>query len=124
MDICLQPKEITINSKDKDFLESAMAIIEKYMSNTDFEVQLFADEMGMSRTILYKKLKAVTGLTVNEYIITIRVKRALQLLKQDKLTVSEIAYEVGFSSPKYFSTCFRKQFHKSPSEYASELKKS
>jgi len=121
LDICLQPKEITINSRDKDFLEKAMEIIEKHMSDPDFEVSLFANEMGISRTVLYRKLKAVTGMTINEYINTVRLKRSLQLLQQHELSVSEIAYEVGFSSPKYFSTCFRKQFHKTPSEYASNL---
>jgi len=121
LDISLQPKEITINSLDKNFLEEAMAIIEKYMSKPDFDVQLFVNEIGMSRTVLYRKLKAVTGLSVNEFINTVRLKRAVQLLQQRKLSVSEIAYEVGFSSPKYFSTCFRKQFHKTPSEFVAGL---
>jgi YesN/AraC family two-component response regulator len=121
LDICLQPKEITINTIDKDFLEESMAIIEKYMSKPDFDVQLFVNEIGMSRTVLYRKLKAVTGLSVNEFVNTVRLKRAVQLLQQKKLSVSEIAYEVGFSSPKYFSTCFRKQFHKTPSEFIAGL---
>jgi len=121
LDICLKPKDITINSIDKDFLEQSMDIIEKYMSKPDFDVQLFVDEIGMSRTVLYRKLKAVTGLSVNEFINTVRLKRAVQLLEQKKLSVSEIAYEVGFSSPKYFSTCFRKQFHKTPSEFIAGL---
>ncbi|MHC1705667.1 MAG: two-component regulator propeller domain-containing protein [Tenuifilaceae bacterium] len=120
LDIFLQPKEITINTLDKDFLENVMEVVEKYMSNPEFDVQLFVNEIGMSRTVFYRKLKAVTGMSVNEFINTIRLKRSVQLLKQKKLSVSEIAYEVGFTSPKYFSTCFKKQFHKTPSEFVSE----
>jgi AraC-like DNA-binding protein len=98
-----------------------MEVVEKYMSNPEFDVQLFVNEIGMSRTVFYRKLKAVTGMSVNEFINTIRLKRAVQLLEQKKLSVSEIAYEVGFSNPKYFSTCFKKQFHKTPSEFLSGL---
>ena len=121
LDICIQPREIAHNTIDKDFLEKAMEIIEKYMSDPDFDVQLFVNEIGMSRTVLYRKLKAVTGISINEFINTVRLKRAVQLLQQNKFSVSEIAYEVGFTSPKYFSTCFRKQFHKTPSEFVASL---
>ncbi len=74
--------------------------------------------MGLGRTRLFSKIKGVTGLTPNEFILSIRLKNAANLLTtQSELNVSEIAYAVGFSTPRYFSRCFREHFGVSPSKY-------
>lgn len=122
LDVSLQPKDITLTSIDANFIEKAMQITEKYMSDTEFDVAVFVKEMGMSRSVLYKKFKALNGQSINEFINSIRMKRAIQLLVQDKISISDVAYEVGFSNPKYFSTCFKKQFEMTPSKYISKHK--
>jgi AraC-like DNA-binding protein len=94
-----------------------MSLIEINLVNEDFSVNTLAAEIGMSTPVLYKKVKALTGMTVNNFIKSVRLKRAAQLLKQNNSTVYEVAYMVGFSDSKYFSKEFSKQFGLSPSEY-------
>jgi DNA-binding response OmpR family regulator len=118
-EITVQPGDITVTSIDEKFLQRAINIVEEKISNSDFNIDQFCSEIGMSRPTLNRKLRALTGLSTNEFIRTLRLKRASQLLQQKSATIIEIAYEVGFNNPSYFAECFRKQFGKSPSEYAS-----
>ncbi|RZM27242.1 MAG: response regulator [Pedobacter sp.] len=117
--ITLQPSNILIESTDEEFLNKIMGLIEANLNNEDFNVNTLASEVGMSTPILYKKIKALTGLTVNNFIKSIRLKRAAQLLRQNTYTVYEIAYMVGFSESKYFSKEFTKQFGQTPSDYCT-----
>lgn len=116
----LEPKEVTLTSTDETFLEKAIQLVENNMDNTAFSVEDFAFEMAVSRALLFTKIKAVTDLTPNNFIKTLRMKRAAQLLKQQKLGVAEVAYQVGFRDSRYFSKTFRKQFGKTPTEYMAE----
>jgi len=116
-DILVNPKEIKINSVDKQFLNRAIEIIEKHMDNSDFDPQGFAREIGMSRTALYGKIKSLTGYSVRDFIVAIRLKRAAQLLKISGLTITEITFKVGFKNPSHFAKAFKKQFGMLPSEY-------
>jgi DNA-binding response OmpR family regulator/two-component sensor histidine kinase len=116
----LEPKEVTLTSTDELFLEKAIQLVEENMDNVDFSVEDFAFEMAVSRALLFTKIKAVTDLTPNNFIKTLRMKRAAQILKQQKLSVAEVAYQVGFRDSRYFSKTFRKQFGKTPSEYMAE----
>ncbi|ACU04927.1 hybrid sensor histidine kinase/response regulator transcription factor [Pedobacter heparinus] len=118
--ITLQPSNVLIESTDEEFLNKIMRIIEDNFSMDDFNVNILATEVGMSTPILYKKIKALTGLTVNNFIKSVRLKRAAQLLKQNTYTVYEVAYMVGFSDSKYFSKEFVKQFGRTPSDYSQE----
>jgi len=115
----LQPREVLIESADDKFLVKALKIVEDHISDPVFDVKQFVREIGMSRSVLYRKLEAVTGQSANEFLRNIRLKRAAQLLSQNKMTVSEVSYEVGFNDPQYFSKCFSKQFGKTPSDYAA-----
>jgi ligand-binding sensor domain-containing protein/signal transduction histidine kinase/DNA-binding response OmpR family regulator len=115
--LTLQPSNVLIESTDEDFLNKIMTIIEANLSEEDFNVNTLASEVGMSTPILYKKIKALTGLTVNNFIKSIRLKRAAQLLLQNNYTVYEVAYMVGFSDSKYFSKEFAKQFGQTPSSF-------
>jgi signal transduction histidine kinase/ligand-binding sensor domain-containing protein/DNA-binding response OmpR family regulator len=112
----LKPGEITVTSIDDAFLKKAGATIEKHISQEEFGVEEFAQEMNMSRSQLLRKLTALTGLSVRDFIRYIRLHRAWELLKKNAGTVAEIAYEVGFSSPAYFTKCFHEQFGIVPSE--------
>ena len=92
------------------------------MADTDFDTELFAKQMGASRMQLNRKLRALTDQTTGEFIRTLRLKRAAQLLaKKGGTTIVEIAYEVGFSSPAHFAKCFRDQFGVTPSEYVRRI---
>jgi ligand-binding sensor domain-containing protein/signal transduction histidine kinase/DNA-binding response OmpR family regulator len=111
------PEEITITSADEVFLEKAVLIVEKQIGNYDFNVNQFAFELAVSRPLLFTKLKALTGQTPNNFIKSIRMKRAAQLLKAQKLNISEVAYRIGFKDVKYFRKCFKDQFKMTPSDF-------
>ncbi len=111
-------KEMAPTSTDEKFLTRAMTIIEKEISNPAFDVANFAQAMAISRAHLYTKLHALTDQSVKQFIRTIRLKYAAQLLQKHTGNISEIAYQVGFGNPAYFSECFRKQFGQPPSKFA------
>ncbi|MCC8188593.1 MAG: response regulator [Bacteroides sp.] len=113
----IAPSEITISSLDEKLLVKAIKIVEENMTNTEFSVEQFSSRIGMSRGHLYKKLVSITGKTPIEFIRIIRLKRARQLLEKSQMNVSEVAYEVGFNSPKIFTRHFRDEFNITPSEY-------
>ena len=109
---------LATNSMDKEMLDRAMNIIERHLDDTEFNVSIFAREMGMARTNLFTKLKAITGQTPNDFILTIRLKKgAIMLRNNPELNVSEISDKIGFSSPRYFSKCFKDVYHASPMGY-------
>lgn len=111
------PKEITNNKMDEDLLTQAVNVVNKNISNSDFSTEMFAREMLMSRSNLHIKLKALTGESANDFVKRIRFNKACSLIKEGKLSISEISYRVGFSSPSYFATSFKKRFGCMPSEY-------
>jgi len=113
----ISPTEITITSLDESLIEKAIKIVEDCISDTEFSVETLSLALGLSRGHLYKKLIAITGKGPTEFIRTIRLKRGRQLLEKSQMQVSEIAYEVGFNSPKRFAKYFREEFGLSPSEY-------
>src|SRR5690606_8994036 len=91
-DSIVQPSEITVSSLDEKLLKQALKIVDENISNEFFNIQLFSSELGVSRTMLFTKVKAWTNLTPNEFIHSMRMKRAAQLLEQNKLSVSEVSY--------------------------------
>jgi YesN/AraC family two-component response regulator len=119
----INPSEITVTSLDEKLINKAVAIVEKNISDADFSVEDLSKELGMSRVHLYKKLLSITGKSPIEFIRTIRLKRAAQLLKKSQLTISEIAYQVGFNNPKYFTKYFKAEFNVLPSQYVSDKEK-
>lgn len=119
-DIFADPKEITTNPLDQKVLEKAINYIHNNITDPDLSVDDLAQYLFMSRRNAYRKIKALTNQSINDFIRIIRLKMAVKLMSERKLPISEIAYNVGFSSHAYFTKCFRKQFGKSPSEYLSE----
>ncbi len=120
-EITLEPTNTIINSSEAGLLDDIIAIIEKHMEDTDFNVSVLCRELGISRPQLYRKLQSLTGQSVNEFVRTIRLKRAAQLLRQGNLKIAEVAYHVGFNDPQYFSRCFKKQFGVSPTQMTEEM---
>jgi transcriptional regulator GlxA family with amidase domain len=106
-----------ITSMDQTFLKKAVEVVEKFISDDKFTVEIFGKNMAMSRVQLHRKLTALVEQSASEFIRTIRLNRAAILLKEKSGNIAEIAYDVGFNNPSYFSECFRKQFGKLPSEY-------
>ncbi|TNJ45837.1 response regulator [Tamlana fucoidanivorans] len=117
----LQPNEVTVTSIDERLYKKAVQIVEANISNGQFDVPFFCSELGVSRTMLFTKIKAWSGFTPNEFVQHFRMQRAAQLLEQGKINVSEVSYKVGFKNPKYFSRCFQKKFGKSPTQYADKF---
>ncbi|SHG14985.1 Two component regulator propeller [Salegentibacter echinorum] len=117
----LAPAELTVSSMDEELLEKALKIVEDNIDNEQFNIPTFSAELGVSRTMLFTKIKAWTNYTPNEFINEIRMKRAAQLLEQGKINVSQISYKVGFRSPKYFAKCFQKKYDLTPSQYVEKF---
>ena len=118
----ISPDEITITSLDEQLIKKALEIVEENLTNPNFSVELLGQNLGLSRSHLYKKLMFITGKGPAEFIRIIRLKRGRQLLEKSQMQISEVAYAVGFNSPKRFTQNFKNEFGMSPSEYLKGLK--
>lgn len=107
----------SLGEVDKGFVEKLKALIEEKMSNLDLSVEDLGAELGLGRVQLYRKTKSLTGYAPNELLRIARLKKAASLLASSEKTVAEITYEVGFSSPSYFTRCYKDYFGESPSEF-------
>ncbi|MBV5315634.1 MAG: response regulator [Prolixibacteraceae bacterium] len=119
-EMLLQPRNIILSSPDERFLQKAIEVVENNISDPDLDIERFAGEIGVSRMQLYRKLDALTEMTVKEFVRNIRLKRAAQMLVQKKLNVSEVAYAVGFKDLSHFRKCFKQEFGMSASDYAEK----
>lgn len=109
---------LATNPMDKEMLDRAMNIIEQHLDDTEFNINIFAREMGMARTNLFTKLKAITGQTPNDFVLAVRLKKgAIMLRNNPELNISEISDKIGFSSSRYFSKCFKEIYRVSPLAY-------
>ena len=112
------PVSLATNKLDQTLLDKATEIVVKHLDDSNFDVTRFASEMALGRSKLYLKIKGVTGLTPNDFIQNIRLKHAAMLLKTEhELNISDITYRLGFSTPRYFSKCFKELFGISPLHY-------
>ncbi|WP_172826787.1 two-component regulator propeller domain-containing protein [Flammeovirga sp. SJP92] len=116
----VKPSEITYTSIDEKFLKKLVNIVEENISDSEFTVDMLASEYGATPIRLNQKLKALTGQTAKGFIRNIRLKRAAQMLKLGRYSVSDVTYEVGFNDLKYFRNCFKKEFGIPPSAYLKE----
>ncbi|MGD9931576.1 MAG: substrate-binding domain-containing protein [Mangrovibacterium sp.] len=116
----IEEEPTDISRLDKKFLNKVSKIVEDNLQKDEFTVEELSDLVGLSRVQIYRKIKKLTGMSVSEYVRMVKLKASLELIKTSGKTMSEIAYEVGFSSPSYFAQCFKKQFGISPSDYAKK----
>ena len=115
-------KDLNFTSLDEEFLQKAIDCVNSHLSNSDFDQQQFAKEMSVSKSTLYNKLRTLTGLNTSAFITNIRLKAACQIMNQNRtIRISDLAYDVGFNDPKYFSSCFKKEFKMRPTEYIESL---
>ena len=119
----ISPSDIQITSMDEKLIKKAVALVEKNISESKFSVEDLSRELGMSRVYLYKKLLAITGKSPVEFMRIIRLKRGAQLLEKSQMNVAEVAYEVGFNSPRYFSKYFKEEYGMLPTAYVKKSKK-
>lgn len=118
----IPPQSIAHNTNDIEFLTNVNEIIMSNLSKSCNLIENIASEMAVSRSSLHKKIKSISGMTPNDYIQLIRLKRAAELLSGSEYQISEIAYIVGFNSPSYFSKCFYNQFGMLPRDFANKTK--
>jgi len=117
-ELILKPKEVAVTTTDEKFMQRVQELLDEKITDSDFNAQVFSEEIGMSRMQLHRKLKALIGQTTSEFIRSQRLQLAAQMLKKEGINMSEVGYAVGFNDPSYFSKCFKEYFGKSPSEYA------
>lgn len=120
--VVLEPTNVILSSPDERFIQKAIEVVEKNISDSDLDIENFATKVGVSRMQLYRKLNALTNMTVKEFIRHIRLKRATQLLVQQKMNVSEVAYEVGFKDLSHFRKCFKREYGMSASQFVAKSK--
>ena len=114
----LDVQELGLSILDREFLDRAISVVEQQMEDSEFSNDVFCDMMNMTQSTLYRKLKSLTGMSPNEFIRDIRIKKACMLLLQrPDLQVADVAYMVGFTDPKYFSLIFKKEKGMSPTKY-------
>jgi ligand-binding sensor domain-containing protein/signal transduction histidine kinase/CheY-like chemotaxis protein/AraC-like DNA-binding protein len=113
----LSPSPVVVTSGDETFLKEVIGIVEEKMTDPGFNLEMVAENMKMSKSTFYKKFKSLTGIIPVEFVRDMRLQRARQYLDAGNTNIAEVAYLSGFSSPKYFSTCFREKYQVSPSDY-------
>ena len=111
------PSGIKVESSDDALMKKALELVERNMDNSEYDVDAFVSDMAIGRTVLYGKVKECTGMSIHEFILDIRLKRACQLVCGSSFTISEISFMTGFTNPKYFSVCFKRRFGLTPSGY-------
>ena len=104
---------------ENEWLQKAIAQVESHISDENYTMEQLSSDMCMSRMTFYRKIQSLTGQSPTEFVRTIRLRRAAELLRECRLTVTEISYATGFSSVSYFSRCFRTMFGVPPTQYGS-----
>jgi ligand-binding sensor domain-containing protein/signal transduction histidine kinase/CheY-like chemotaxis protein/AraC-like DNA-binding protein len=119
----IYPVNLSLNKLDDEFLTKVIGFIEEHLSESDLDYKKICELTAMSRSLLYMKIKTITGHGVHDLIKSVRLKKGLALLLAGRLNITQIAFEVGFTTPSHFSKSFIKQYGSSPTEYLSNLKK-
>lgn len=113
----IKPESVALNPLDEEFLRKAMETMEKHLDDSEFSTDAFAGEMCMSRSNLHLKMKALTGESTNEFIRRFRLRKAMELLKTGRYNISQVSAMVGYGTPSYFATSFKKFFGELPSAF-------
>ncbi|MDR2085945.1 MAG: response regulator [Dysgonamonadaceae bacterium] len=116
--LVFEAKELNYSTIDEDFIQKAIDCVYNNLNNPQYDQAQFAKDMGTSRSALFRKMKSLTGLSYVSFIRNVRLKAACRIMEEKKnIRISELAYAVGFSDPRYFSSCFKKEFGMQPREY-------
>ncbi len=115
------PSEVEVESENDRFILQLVRIIEANFENPDFNIQMLCERIGCSYQYVYRKVKALTGETINDFMRSVKLKRAEQYLARGDMRISEILYKSGFNSHSYFTKCFKEHFGVTPKEYVERL---
>ncbi|PKQ45389.1 substrate-binding domain-containing protein [Confluentibacter flavum] len=115
-----QMVEDNLSRLDKNFIKKIESLINNLENKNDLTVEMLSEKVGISRVHLYRKIKKLTGMSVSELIVALKLKNSINLLRNSNKSISEIAYDVGFSSPSYYTKCFKRQFKLSPTDYRKQ----
>lgn len=116
--LVFEAKKLNYTSIDEEFLQKAINCVHRHLDDPEYDQAQFVEDMGTSRSTMFRKMKSLTGLSYVSFIRNVRLKAACQIMEEKKnVRVSELAYAVGFNDPRYFSTCFKKEFGMQPREY-------
>jgi len=118
-----EAKDLVHSSKDKEFMDQLISLIESHLSNPEMNIDYICTRVGMSRTKLYHKIKSISGQSIGDFIRTIRLKKAAQILTHQDLSLTEAMYNVGIQTQSYFTKAFKKEFGKTPSQFLKELQR-
>ena len=110
-----------ISAKENEFLQHVRSIVEEHINDAQFNMNMLSKEMTMSHAQLHRKITALTGESTGKFVRSVRLTKAVELLRNSDLTISEIAYETGFSEPGYFTKTFSKEYNMTPSDFRSSL---
>jgi ligand-binding sensor domain-containing protein/signal transduction histidine kinase/CheY-like chemotaxis protein/AraC-like DNA-binding protein len=118
-----QARELVHSIKDKEFMDKLLGIIDSQLINPDLDIDFLCIEIGMSRTKLYQKIKTITGQSIGEFIRTIRLRKAVEIMTKEDVMLTEVMYRVGIQTQSYFTKAFKKEFGKTPTQFLQELSK-
>lgn len=122
-DVHVEAKELGHSTKDREFIDRLLAIIEEQLSNPDLDVEYICMQIGMSRTSLHQKIKSITTQSISEFVRSVRLRKAVQIMTEEDVLLTEVMYRVGIQTQSYFTKAFKKEFGKTPSQFLQELKK-
>jgi len=123
-EITLKPNNLKISQEYKEFLQRCIDIVEQHLSDSDFSIKILANEIGMSHSNVYRRIKSISGQSANSFIRFIRLRKAAELFLTTDSTVAEAAYKVGFNDLKHFREQFSKVFGLNPSDYIKQFRNS
>ncbi|HLA59243.1 MAG TPA: response regulator, partial [Puia sp.] len=115
--------ELVHSEKDKEFMTRLLQVIDTQLVNADFDIEYLCQEMGMSRTKLYQKIKSISQQSIGDFIRTIRLKKAVQIMTHEDVTLTEVMYRIGIQTQSYFTKAFKKEFGKTPTQFMQEMRK-
>jgi YesN/AraC family two-component response regulator len=122
-DLHQETRALVHAARDKEFIDQLLAVLEEQLSNPELDVEFICRQMGMSRTKLHQMIKNITGQSISDFVRTVRLRRALQIMTEEDVLITEVMYRVGMQTQSHFTKAFKKEFGKTPSQYLQELKK-
>ena len=119
----IEAMELVHSEKDKEFMTRLLQIIDTQLINPDFDIEVLCHEMGMSRTKLYQKIRNISQQSIGDFIRTIRLKKAVQIMTHEDVSLAEVMYRIGIQTQSYFTKAFKKEFGKTPTQFMQEIRK-
>jgi DNA-binding response OmpR family regulator len=118
----IEAMELVHSEKDKEFMTRLLEVIDAQLVNPDFDIEFLCQEMGMSRSSLYQKIKNISQQSIGDFIRTIRLKKAVQIMTHEDVSLSEVMYRIGIQTQSYFTKAFKKEFGKTPTQFVQEIR--